>query len=108
MKKSPKKSRTLSWRRIAAGKWKTDLGGDFPEVIILELTNEEFQKNFRSKKAAKRFIDSLHILKRPLVRVVFADIVKARKNGNGWIVIGPHTSHSTIAIIAWQTQEGKS
>lgn len=108
MKKSPKRSRIPSWKRVAAGKWKTNLGRDFPEVIILELSNEEFQKHFSSTRAAKKYIDGLHILNRRLIRVVFVDVVKAKSNGNGWIVIGPHTAHSTIAIIAWQTQGAKN
>jgi hypothetical protein len=101
-KKPVNKTRTPSWKTKGPGKWKTDLGGDQPEVIILELTNEDFQKNFSNEVAAKQYIDNLHILKRPLIKVVFADIVPA-KDGNGWIVIGPHTAHSTLAIIAWQT-----
>ncbi len=90
-----------SWQTLSEGAWKTDLGVDQPEVVILRLSNEEFGKFHASKKAAKDYIDDHHFLKRKLIKVVFCDVQPA-KDGHGWIVIVTHTAHSTAAIVAWQ------
>ena len=81
--------------------WKTDLGGDQPEVLILKMSNDEFEKFHASKEAAKAYIDKTGFLKRKLIKVVFCDIVR-RKDGNEWYVIVPHTTHSTAVVVAWQ------
>jgi len=90
-----------SWQTLSEGAWKTDLGGEQPEVLILKMSNEEFQKFHASKKAARDYIDDHHFLKRKLVKVVFCDIVPD-KDGDGWWVIIPHTTHSTAVVVAWQ------
>jgi len=90
-----------SWQTLSEGAWKTDLGGEQPEVLILKMSNEEFQKFHASKKAARDYIDDHHFLKRKLVKVVFCDIVPD-KDGDRWWVIIPHTTHSTAVVVAWQ------
>jgi len=107
MKRKPteKKVRPLfptpRWRKRAKGVWKTDLGGKLPEVVILVLSNEEFRKFHASTKAAMRYIDRRHFLKRKLIKVVFAN---QYSNGSGdWILIISHTDYSTAAVVAYQS-----
>ncbi len=96
-----------SWQTLSEGVWKTDLGADRPEVVILKMSNEEFEKFHASKKAARAYIDDHHFLKRKLLKVVFIDVVYA-KNGQGWWVCVPHSTHSTAGILAWQIPQEKS
>lgn len=95
------------WQTLSEGAWKTDLGGDQPEVVILRLSNKEFEKLHASNEAAKDYIDSHQYLKRKLIEVVFVDVVPV-KDGYGWWVINAHTTHSTDAIVAWQIPRKKS
>ncbi|HVA17687.1 MAG TPA: hypothetical protein VMV59_08245 [Candidatus Dormibacteraeota bacterium] len=89
------------WRKLRKGVWKTDLGGDRPEVVILILSNAEFSKFHASTKAAKGYIDKHHFLKRKLIKVVFAN-QSPRDNGGDWTVIISHTIQSTAGVIAYQ------
>ncbi|MGH9727475.1 MAG: hypothetical protein ACRD4V_02650 [Candidatus Acidiferrales bacterium] len=90
------------WKMLSPAVWKTDLGDDLPEVVILMLSDEEFKKFHASTKAAKRYIDKRGFLKRKLIKVVFVNRVP---NGNGgdWIVIIGHTVWSTAGVLAYQT-----
>lgn len=98
MKTLPSK---LAWKALAKGRWKTDLGGDLPEVVILYLTNSEFQKFRASKKSAMAYLDRRHYFKRKLLQLIFADIVPCA-SGQPWIVINTHTTHSTAVVVAFQ------
>jgi hypothetical protein len=95
------KSAAPSWQTMSERAWKTDLGGEKPEVLILKMSNEEFEKFHASKKAAMDYIDDHHFLKKKLIKVVFCDIVP-HKDGEEWYVIVPHTTHSTAVVVAWQ------
>jgi hypothetical protein len=102
MKRSrPQKSSALVWKTLSERAWKTDMGGELPEVLILKMSNTEFNKFHASEDAAKKFLDSLHFLKRKLINVVFCDVVP-HKGDDEWFVIVTHTTHSTAAVIAWQ------
>lgn len=90
-----------SWQAMSERAWKTDLGGEKPEVLILKMSNEEFEKFHASKEAARDYIDDHHYLKKKLIKVVFCDIVP-HKGGMEWYVIVPHTTHSTAVVVAWQ------
>lgn len=90
-----------SWQTLSDHQWKTDLGGEQPEVLILRMSNDEFEKFHASKKAAKAYIDATGFLKRKLINVVFCDIVK-HKGDEEWFVILTHTTHSTATVVAWQ------
>lgn len=79
---------------------KTDLGGDFPEVAALSVTNEQFKQIRASKAAAMKSLDN-GIFKKKLVKVVFCGVHR-NKGGEGWILIVPHTYQSTAFVIAWQ------
>ena len=98
------KSSGPSWQTLSEHQWKTDLGGELPEVLILKMSNDEFEKFHASKKAAKAYIDGTHFLKRKLINVVFCDIVK-HKGDEEWFVIVIHTTHSTATVVAWQIPE---
>ena len=89
------------WRKLSARAWKTDLGGDLPEVVILVLSDEEFRKFHASTKAAKSYIDKRHLLKRKLIKVVFAN-ESPSGDGGEWFVIISHTIQSTAAVVAFQ------
>ncbi|MFZ0633949.1 MAG: hypothetical protein WA755_02835 [Candidatus Acidiferrales bacterium] len=90
-----------SWQTVSEGAWKTDLGADMPEVLILRMSNEEFDKFHASEKAAKAYIDGHPFLKKKLNKVVFAE-VRPALNGHAWVVIAVHTPHSWVQIVAWQ------
>ena len=93
--------KSLQWQLLQPNVTKTDLGGQLPEVAILTLSNEQFRKIYASKDAAKDYLDSQHIFKRKLVDVVFCDVT-ASDDGGLWVIIIPHTLHSTASIVAWQ------
>ncbi|MFI5073277.1 MAG: hypothetical protein WBE21_00235 [Candidatus Acidiferrales bacterium] len=92
---------TPRWKMLSRRVWKTDLGGDLPEVVILVLSNEEFRKFHASTAAAKRYIDDHHFLKRKLIKVVFVNR-SSNDNGTLWLVVISHTIESTAAVIAYQ------
>ncbi len=95
---------SVEWHLLKPGVTKTDLGGKLPEVAILILSNEQFEKIHASKKAALEYLQSQHIFKRKLIAVVFCG-VRANKEGGDWILIIPHTYQSTAFIVAWQTSK---
>jgi hypothetical protein len=97
----PIKLASLEWHLLKPGVTKTDMGGDLPEVAILTVSNEEFEKIHASKIAAKRYLDSQKILKRKLIHVVFCD-VRPRDDGGYWILTVTHTVYSTACIVALQ------
>ena len=106
MKRSrPQKSSALAWKALSERAWKTDMGGELPEVLILEMSNAEFKKFSASEEAAKKILDKLLFLKKKLINVVFCDIVNQvdPKCSEEWIVVVTHSTHSTAAVIAWQT-----
>jgi hypothetical protein len=90
------------WQLISERVYKTDLGDDKPEVLIILMGNEAFRKFSQTKKSAIAYIDGLHILKQKLNDIVFADVVPQQIDGGEWFVIVSHTTHSTAAIVAWQ------
>ena len=92
---------SLKWQKLGAGVSKTDLGPGLPEVAILKLSNEQFEKIYQSEAAAKAYLDSQKIFKQPLIEAKFCDVTP-NKDGVGWILIIPHTLHSTASIVAWQ------
>jgi len=92
---------SLKWQMLKEGVTKTDMGEGLPEVAILIVSNDQFKKIRASKKAAKEYLDSQHIFKRKLIKVVFCDVTPS-DDGDGWILLLPHTPHSTASISAWQ------
>jgi hypothetical protein len=98
---APQKAPTPSWQRLPEDVWKTDLGADRPEVVIFKLSNEEFAKFHRSKKAAKDYIDSHQFLNRKVNKVVYVDVVPAA-DGHGWLLVIIHSPHSTVGVLALQ------
>lgn len=106
MKRSrPQKSSALVWKTLSERAWKTDMGGDLPEVLILKMSNAEFKIFSASEKAAKEILDKLLFLKKKLINVVFCDIVPQPdpKCTKEWILVVSHTTHSTAGVVAWQT-----
>ena len=93
-----------AWKILAKGRWKTDLGGDLPEVVILHLTNSAFNKFKSSVKAAKAYLDNRGYFKRKLIKLIFADTVPC-PGGAAWFVIVTHTTHSTAVVVAFQICE---
>ena len=96
----------IQWQFLRPGATKTDLGKGLPEVIILTLSNDEFEKLHVSEDAAKAYLDALGVFKLKLIKVVFGDVVP-NDHGDGWIVLIPHTAHSTACIVAWQLRAKK-
>lgn len=89
------------WRKLSASAWKTDLGGDRPEVVVLALSNDEFRKFHASTSAAKSFIDKRRFFKRKLIKVVFVNHAP-NDDGTSWLLIISHSLQSTAAVVAWQ------
>src|SRR5215472_4386055 len=79
----------LQWHLLQPTVTKTDLGGDLPEVAILTLSNDQFQK----------------IFKKPLINVVFCGVTASDDGMGQWILIIPHTYQSTAFIVAWQVPQ---
>ena len=104
---APQKTPTPSWQMLSEDVWKTDLGADRPEVVILRMSNEEFEKFHRSKKAAKEYIDNRHLLKRKVIKVMYIDVVPVA-GGRAWLLIFNHSIHSTVGVLAWQIPGEKS
>ncbi len=92
---------SLQWHLLQPNVTKTDLGGILPEVIILTLSNEQFEKIHASTAAAKEYLNDQKIFKKPLLKVIFCN-VKSNAGGAQWILIIPHTYQSTGCIVAWQ------
>lgn len=92
---------SLKWQLLKPDVTKTDLGGDLPEVAILTMSNEQFEKIRGPKKAAMDYLDDRHILKRKLIDLVFSDVTPSA-DGLGWVVVLSHSGKSTGCILAWQ------
>lgn len=93
----------LKWQVLSPTAAKTDLGGKLPEVVILKVSNEQFMRIYPNKEeVAKAYLDGLKVFKRPLIKVVFCDVYPTRTSKADWLVISPHTTHSTASITAWQ------
>jgi len=92
---------SLKWEMSKAGVPKTDLGPGLPEVAILKVSNDLFEKIHASPDAAMDYLEGQHIFKRKLIKVVFCEVTPS-KGGDGWILIIPHTPRSTASIVAWQ------
>lgn len=87
------------WRRLRKGAWKTDFGTGLPEVVILTISNEEFEE-FRacSDRAKIRSINKRDIMKRNLIDVVLQK-PKRRKRGACVLLLIYHTPESTGYIV---------
>lgn len=90
----------LEWKVVRTDVVKTDLGDGLPEVAVLRVSNEQFKEIRAGKTAAMKFFDN-GIFKRKLIKVAFCS-VKRNEDGDGWILMAPHTPQSTAYIIAWQ------
>jgi len=97
-----------SWQPLSEGVWKTDLGDGRPEVVVMKMSNEDFEKLHKSKRAWMDYLDNHRYLKRKLIKIVFIDVVYAKNgSGHGWWICVPHSPHSTAGILAWQITEEK-
>ena len=95
----------LQWHLLQPTVTKTDLGGDLPEVAILTLSNDQFQKINGNKDAAMKYFMAQKIFKKPLVNVVFCGVTASDDGTGQWILIIPHTYQSTAFIVAWQVPQ---
>jgi hypothetical protein len=89
------------WQKLSEDVWKTDLGVDRPEVVILEMPDDDFKKFHSSTATAKDYLDKRRYLKRELIAVVFGEVVP-QNDGGVWTIIVAHTVKSTAVIVAWQ------
>ncbi|HEV2205160.1 MAG TPA: hypothetical protein VGR36_01390 [Candidatus Acidoferrales bacterium] len=89
------------WRKLAKNVWKTDLGRDLPEVVVLRMSDEEFKEFHSSVRVAKNFLDKRKYLKRKLIKLVFTSVKRNTKCGE-WTLIVVHTLQSTGFVTAWQ------
>jgi hypothetical protein len=91
------------WRKLAKNAWKTDLGADLPEVVVVEMSDEEYKKFRSSEAAAKKYINDHKYLKKPTRRAVFTKGAPVRgKSGGTWIALIAHTPDSMVLIVASQ------
>jgi hypothetical protein len=92
---------SLKWHLLKPNVTKTDLGGQLPEVLIMTMSNEEFEKIRGDKKVAMDHLDDQKIFKRKLIDLVLADVTQ-NDHGAFWLVIVAHSGKSTGCITAWQ------
>lgn len=92
------------WRKLAKNVWKTDLGAGLPEIVVVEMSNEEYRKFRSSKNTAMKYINDHKFLKKPTREVVFTKGAPLRGKGGdfGWIVLIGHTPDSMVLIAASQ------
>lgn len=91
------------WRKIAKNAWKTDLGVDLLEIVIVEMSDEEYRKFRSSESAAKKFINRHKYLKKPTRGVVFTKGAPRRgKDAETWVVAITHTRDSMVYTVASQ------
>jgi hypothetical protein len=93
--------KSLKWHMLKEGVSKTDMGHGLPEVVILKVSNDVFEKIHASEDAALDYLEGQHIFKRKLIKVIFCDVTPS-DDGDGWILLMPHTPRSTASISAWQ------
>ncbi len=97
------KLESLKWDLLKPNIAKTDLGGNLPEIVILRVSNEEFEKIHTSKIAAKKYLDRQHIFRRKLIRIVFCSVwPQPHDPGGDWVLVTTHTVYSTACISAVQ------
>jgi hypothetical protein len=89
------------WQKLSEDVWKTDLGADWPEVVILQMSQDDFKDFHSSTAAAMGYIDKRGYLKRKLIQIVFGEVV-TRDDGGVWTIIITHTVRSTAVVVAWQ------
>lgn len=90
---------TPRWRKLRKGAWKTDFGAGLPEVVILTISNEEFEEFRASSDRAKiRNINKRGIMKRDLIDIVLLKS-KRRKRGACVLLMIYHTPESTGHIV---------
>jgi len=87
------------WRKLRKGAWKTDFGAGLPEVVILTISNEEFEE-FRacSDREKKSNLNKRGIMKRNLIDVVLQK-PKRRKRGACVLLLIYHTPESTGYMV---------
>ncbi|HEX5422707.1 MAG TPA: hypothetical protein VFW94_04105 [Candidatus Acidoferrales bacterium] len=90
------------WRKLAKNAWKTDLGIGLLEIVIVEMSNEEYEKFRSSTRAAKKYINDHKFLKKPTRGVVFTKGAPSPTRGGemGWIAVLAHTVDSMVYTIA--------
>jgi hypothetical protein len=91
------------WRKLAKNVWKTDLGADLPEILVILMSDEEYKKFRSSEKAAMKFLNDHRYLKKPTVGVVFTkEAPKRGEAGGAWIAIIEHSRDSMVSVVASQ------
>lgn len=90
------------WRKLARGVWRTDLGKELPEILVLRMTDAEFRKFHSRTRSAMSYIDRRHYLKAKLIKFGFVSAVRAPKSKGEWTLILIHTLESTGKVVAWQ------
>ncbi|HXW56227.1 MAG TPA: hypothetical protein VEJ67_10790 [Candidatus Cybelea sp.] len=90
------------WQKLSEVVWKTDLGADRPEVVILQMPDDDFRRFHTSTAAAKNYLDKCRYLKRELIAVIFGEVVPQPGDGGVWTIVVTHTVKSTAVVVAWQ------
>jgi hypothetical protein len=90
------------WQKLSEDVWKTDLGAEWPEVVILQMSQDDFKDFHSSTAAAMDYIDKRGYLKQKLIEIVFGEVVPQKNDGGVWTIIVVHTLKSTAVVIAWQ------
>src|SRR5271155_114474 len=85
------------WEAVEKDQWRTRLGADYPEIAILQLSDDEYKKFSANPK---QYVDDRHILAAKINKVVAGEILPGR-GGLSWHVIIIHTPNSTMTYVAW-------
>ncbi len=97
---------SLQWHLLQSNVTKTDLGGDLPEVVVMTLSNQQFQAINGNTNAALKYLIDQKSFKKKLLNVVFCGATASADGMGQWILIIPHTFQSTAYIVAWQIPQG--
>ena len=99
MKKAPDPP---TWKNLAPNIWKTDLGDDLPEIIVLRVSHDEFTKMTESHDAAMAYFDEPGYLKRKLVNCEILRLLGEKGSTEDWLICGFHKTESWLQMTAWQ------
>ncbi|MBV8051436.1 MAG: hypothetical protein JOZ80_09620 [Acidobacteriaceae bacterium] len=83
--------------------WELNPHDEFPEISILKLTNEEYQKFAKHPKGFVEFVNKHKIFSKPVIVAgpwVTLSSVEEEPETHGWILTGVHGKLSTLIISA--------
>jgi hypothetical protein len=88
---------SLRWKQTKNG-WITKLGAGRPEIVVLQLTDDEYKQMLKRPKA---YFEKLRIFSKKPNKVKFC-VTYSGSKGCVWNIVITHTPNSTLAVTSWQ------